>query len=58
MQWIERKDASPPPGKQILAFTPSYREGMRFRVIDGNDFRILTDATHWTYISAPVDDQD
>ncbi len=60
MRWIKRRDASPPPDKRVLVFSPSYRDGdaMRFRVVEGQFFEITTEATHWAHLSAPINDQD
>lgn len=60
MRWIDRRDASPPEGKQVLIFSPAYREDepMRFRIIEGQFFKLMTEATHWAYLVAPVEDHD
>jgi len=60
MRWIDRRDASPPEDKKVLIFSPAYPEGdsMRYRVLDGEFFKLMTDATHWAYLNAPVEDQD
>ena len=57
MEWIARDEELPPEGIKILIFSPEYPEGnpMRFRTIESQFFRQLTDATHWARLIGPVD---
>jgi hypothetical protein len=59
MNWIDRKICMPPLGERILVFSPNYTEGqtMRYRTIDSQFFRLMTEATHWATLEAPSDEQ-
>jgi hypothetical protein len=57
-RWNSLKDSAPASTQRVLLFTPTSVTNLRFRVVDGSDVRILTDATHWQSLSPPVDDQD
>lgn len=58
MNWINRKICMPPDRERVLTFSPLYEEDhpMRFRITEGQFFRIMTDATHWATLEAPDKD--
>jgi hypothetical protein len=55
MKWNDREVEAPPEGTQILIFSPAYPEGdsMRFRTMDSQFFKLVTEATHWAQLEAP-----
>jgi hypothetical protein len=55
MVWVSKKEKMPPEGRRILVFSPVYSEGdpMRFRILDGQFFRISPGATHWAILESP-----
>lgn len=59
--WVDRTVEMPIPpkgdkSKRVLAFSPDYPEGhdMRYRTMDCQFYRIMTDATHWTWLTPPT----
>jgi hypothetical protein len=61
MKWIKinKKDGTkklpPDDGERVIIFSPCCKKGSpdRMRYIDPQFVRILTDATHWSYVEEP-----
>ncbi len=55
--WISKEDELPVSGVRVLVFSPEYgaNDPMRFRVMDSQFVRISKEATHWIYLTGPVD---
>lgn len=59
--WIDREEELPPRHRKgdaavrVMVFSPEYPPGheMRYRIVDSQFVRIMTDATHWTELSPP-----
>jgi hypothetical protein len=43
----------PGPGTKILVFTPTSTD-LRYRIIDADLIRTVSEATHWTYLTPPA----
>ncbi len=56
IDWIKRGDLDPPRDRRILVYSPNYPDnsGMRYRIVDGQFFKAMTDATHWAYPTPPL----
>ena len=53
MKWINRVDEMPPQDCYILVFSPSAGNPMRYRTLNSQFFALMTDATHWSFLTPP-----
>ncbi len=55
MDWLRIEDGLPENRQRILTFSPSYGENdsMRYRVVDSQFLDLMTEVTHWLYLTDP-----
>lgn len=57
--WIRIDNGMKPlPGSQIVAFTPTANMSLRYRVVDAGSLDTLSEATHWAFLTPPVEHWD